>query len=93
MVTDRILAAIAGVLRHVVQLLPEAKLPTFLRPDGVILSLARDLGEKIGPLSLWVPFEAMGTVWSACVLALGVGISVRAVRMIMSLLSGGGGGA
>jgi hypothetical protein len=90
MITEAVVRLFAGLLTLIGNLMPNVNTPGFF--DSVAGAVGTVAG-FMAPLGNWVPFSAavQGTTFVlACVAA---ALVVKLVRITVSLLTGGGGGA
>lgn len=95
MITDLVLTVVLAPLQWVLDAIPAISWPTWFSTSGPssVVEMARGWGDSVGTLNGWFPvaefFAAAGIVFAAAVAHL----AIRAVRMIVSGLTGGGGSA
>jgi hypothetical protein len=89
------LAAVFGVLEFFIGLLPGWEWPDWLvgSGSGTLAGFAASLAGGMGDVSSWLPISIVGGCITAIGGALLFAVAVRIVRMVLSFLSGGGGGA
>jgi hypothetical protein len=54
-------------------------------------NMAWTIGDRLSGLQGWIDFQAFGNVLAAVLVALGVTVGIRSIRLLLSLLTGGGG--
>lgn len=91
MIVDGLLFAFFAALAGLVSLFPASALPAFMAPGGSLHSGIAAVVDYMGPVSAWVPFDAVAVVLPAVLASLAFSLTVRAIRFVMSLVSGGGG--
>jgi hypothetical protein len=89
-ITEAILSVFGAVMGFVLGLFPEVARPAWL--DSAITTLADGIG-YIPLLDNWFPLEAIANSILFILLCLGVAFAIRAFRMGLSLVTGGGGSA
>jgi hypothetical protein len=89
-ITQAILSALLDVAAWVVGLFPSVDAPGWL--SGLSGPLA-DVTDHMSGFAVWVPFTAAGNVLVFVMAMVGVALIVKLIRLIVSLFTGGGGGA
>jgi hypothetical protein len=90
MIVEAFLGLLFGLFSFVGDLMPEMEVPAFV---GSIAGLVGTITGAMAPLGMWIPFGAAGTATTAVLVAIGVAVAVKIVRIVLSLFTGGGGSA
>jgi hypothetical protein len=90
-ITDMLLKFFTDGIRIGLGLLPVVRVPSWAGSGGSAVAAAGSIGSQAGALGAWVDWGAAATVWSAILWAAGIAVVIRAVRMVLSLFTGGGG--
>lgn len=94
MIVDAILAVLLRPLSWVLSAVPTVSWPSWVGSGpGTIVSNLSTWGTSMGAVSTWFPvatlMEGLQLVFTVALITVGI----RAVRLVVSLLTGGGGGA
>lgn len=90
MITDLIIRMFGAVAHAVMSALPTLPVPDWLSSaDGAIATVFG----VAGSMGAWVPVTLLGTVLAAVLAAWAVGFSIKGARIVLSLLTLGGGSA
>jgi hypothetical protein len=81
---------LVGVADLIFSALGHAAAPGFVRNLGGQLSTIVDYSASMGA---WVPWSALGVAIGAVMAAHVISLSVKVIRMLLSLFTGGGGAA
>ena len=87
MVTQFVVEFISNSLYFVVGLIP------YTPPVDTLVTMAYDAGLSAAGVDAWLPMAAVGPVSAAAFISVGVAVTIRAFRMALSLVTGGGGSA
>jgi hypothetical protein len=79
-----------GLAGFLVGLFPSGGAPAWLTDGAGYLS---QLFEKASGLGAWINFGLAGTVMAAVLACVALGLGIKVVRMVVSVFTGGGGGA
>ena len=90
MVTQFVVEFISNSLYFVVGLIPYTPPPDFV---DTLVTMAYDAGLSAAGVDAWLPMAAVGQVSAAAFISVGVAVTIRAFRMALSLVTGGGGSA
>lgn len=93
MVTEIVISAVLGAVRFILDMLPTVTVPGWVQPGGVLDLVASVILTKAGAFGYWVSFDDVATVGTLLLGLVGVSLAVRSVRIVISLFTGGGGGA
>jgi len=97
MIVDFIWSAIVAGLGAVMGLFPHFTFPTWLAscPGGgqYLGCYLQDFGHGMAQLNGWLPVDAAANLLPVVFAAVVINWTIRLVRMVISLLSGGGGGS
>lgn len=91
MIVDFLLGLVETVVGFILSLMPPVPLPSALEPGGAFDGFVSTVVNTLDPLAVWVPFAAIAQAAGlvlACVL---IALVVRAARLVVSHLTGGGG--
>ena len=91
LIIDGLLLVIFTVLAAGLSLFPVRVVPAFMQEGGALDTGIDQVVSWLGPVSAWVPFDAVAVVFPAVTACVVFSLSVRAIRVGMSLVSGGGG--
>lgn len=90
MITGLILKFFGFVLHAVLSVLPTISVPSWLTSaDGAITTVF----QAAGSMSVWFPIALASTVLLAVLAIWAVAFGIKAARIVVSLFTGGGGGA
>jgi hypothetical protein len=89
-ITEGILSVIAGFVSFIGGLFPEVSVPGFVSD---LSGLVSDLAGIMAPMGDWIPFASARNATLAVVGAILVALTIKFVRVLLSLFTGGGGGA
>lgn len=90
MITEAIFGVLAGLMRFLIDLFPDWTAPSWLTTS--VETFANAVGH-IYLLDNWLPLQAIGHVVVFCLACTAIAFGVKAFRMILSLMTGGGGSA
>jgi hypothetical protein len=90
MITDGLLNFVGSILHAVLSVIPAVPVPGWL--SGGSSAVGQVLG-YVGSMGVWFPGPLALTVIGALLAVWLVGYGVHIARMVISLFSGGGGGA
>lgn len=99
MITDLIVTLLTAPVSWLLSALPTWSPPSWL--DGhsgctVQPSMGCygfNFGQQLAPINKWVPIDTLLTLLPVVALLVAVVVTVRVLRMVVSALTGGGGGA
>jgi len=89
-IVEAIVRVAVGLVRMILNLLPNTPAPAWLADGDGVLQTIWSYGAGLGA---WVPWTTFSTVFAAVMLCLSVSLTIRLVRVIASFLTGGGGSA
>lgn len=90
MITSAIMRVLLGFMTFVLGLLPS------FTPPAWMADLAGYVSSGLGAfssLSYWIPVGAVGTVVALVVVVQGIALALKLARMVLSVVTGGGGSA
>lgn len=90
MITGAILTMLVTVLTGVLSILPTVPVPSWLSGNG---SAVGTVFQDAGLMSVWFPVQLASTVLLAIAALWLTGLAIRFARIVISLLTFGGGGA
>lgn len=90
MITKWVLEFIGALMGFVLGLMPQVSLPSWFQAAATTLD---DALTTIGGYGQWMPLGAIGNGIAFVLLCFGIAFGVRVFRMVLSLFTGGGGGA
>lgn len=90
MIVGAVLDMFFGFLSWIVDSIPQSVVPSWL---GDSSSLLNTVLAQVGSMSVWLPIPLIVTVGSALLLVYGIAFGVKLVRIVISLLTLGGGSA
>lgn len=90
MILELLISMLVGLVEALAGLLGSAPAPGWLTGLSGQLSSLVGAGASLG---VWVPWSVIGTVLAAIGACLGISLGVRVFRIVLSLFTGGGGGA
>lgn len=90
MITDAILTLLSWILNAGLDLIPDTEPPAWIESAGGFLRSTLGIASSMG---VWIPWNLLGIVLAAVLLANVAGFGVKAVRIIISTFTGGGGSA
>lgn len=90
MIFEAIVDVLATFFEWVGGLLPEIDVPSWI---GTIASSLATVTGFMAPLGVWVPFSAAQSATLLVVAAVVVALGTKVIRVLVSLFTGGGGGA
>jgi hypothetical protein len=89
-IVELIINIFVSLISFIGSLFPEMETPGWLSD---LAGLVGTVSSQMAGLGAWVPFGAAGTATLVVLSALAVALLVKLVRVCLSLLTGGGGGA
>lgn len=89
MITDAILDFLTGVLHSILGALPTVSVPGWLEASGPVATVFADAGS----MGAWFPTTLAGVVLAALLAAWGTGFVIKAIRIVASFFTAGGGSA
>jgi uncharacterized membrane protein len=90
MITGAILSMLVVILTGVFSILPTVPVPSWVSSGS---SSVTSVFQAAGLMSVWFPITLASTVLLAVLAIYGVGFTIKFGRIVISLLTGGGGGA
>jgi hypothetical protein len=90
MITNAVLGALLSVSGWLVGLFPDAELPGWL---AEIPTQVAAVGQYLGGTAAWFPWNTVGLAVASVLVACGVGLVLKLVRIVASFLTLGGGSA
>lgn len=90
MITGQILSFLAAIATAVVGVLPPIPVPTWLSGSGSAFST---MFADAASMGVWFPFTLVSTVLAAYLGIKLLGFGIKVARMVLSVLTGGGGSA
>jgi hypothetical protein len=84
------LAAIATLINHVFSVMPALPVPAWFTGAGVAIG---NLFSAAGSMGVWIPVPLALNVMAVLFTSMFGGAIIKLARVILSLISGGGGGA
>jgi uncharacterized membrane protein len=90
MITGAILSLLGYVLGAVLSILPTISVPSWLSGSGSAIST---VFADAGLMSVWFPMALASTVLLAVLAIYAIGFAIKFGRIVISLFTGGGGGA
>jgi hypothetical protein len=89
MITGTILRMLAGIANALLSVMPHVSVPSWLNAGGAVNTVF----QAAGSMGAWFPVGLVVTVATAVLSIWLVGFAIKAVRMGLSVLTGGGGSA
>lgn len=90
MVTEWIMSAFAAVVSTVLGWIVLPEVPAFIGEAPAFIS---EVGTYLHGTGAWIPWGLLGSVVAAVVVAFGVMVTIKLVRIVASFLTLGGGSA
>ncbi len=90
MITKAILTVVLAPVNFVLGLVPAVSWPSWLS-GSTFTSFPSAIGSKLALVDNWLPIDALMVVFPFVFIAWGLHMSIKGIRLVVSLLTGGGG--
>lgn len=90
MITDLLIAALAWIAGKLLDLLPDIEPPAWI---GDVAGYAGSVFAFADSIGVWFPWGVLSTVLASVFACAAIGFGIKAVRMVISLMTAGGGSA
>lgn len=95
MIVEAVINVLVALVSGILSLVPDFEAPSWLTGSGsgTLGGYANTVGQAMGKAEPWLPLDALGYAVTIVVAAVAFSVAVRVVRILLSLFTGGGGGA
>lgn len=91
MIPEALMNLAVEMIGFALGLMPDVETPEWLQPGGTLESATNTMGSYMAPMSVWVPLDHVAIAVEAILACLVTGAAIRSARMVLSLVTGGGG--
>lgn len=90
MIVEALFTVLTGLVEFILDLLPTTDAPEWMLLAPYFLNVAVGYGSGLGA---WIPWSLVGQVFGAVLASVGIGFTIKVVRIIASFFTAGGGSA
>lgn len=93
MITDLIIGVLLAPIRWVLDVIPAVPWPSWFQKSGTgtVVDVVGGWGSHLGTINGWFPVGSFLDALSIVFVVAGIAVTIRIVRMLISVLTGGGG--